>query len=156
MYPAPGATHCTPISWDNAIALTADRRKGPADPNRAVFSTSGRASNEAAFIYQLLARRLGTNNLLYCSNMYPESSRAALSETIGTGKGTVILEDITDHSELIMIVGQNPGTNHPRADCTRSREETRCTDESLSGNDVALCRIWISIEKVGNLVNLLS
>lgn len=114
MYLAQGATHYTPISWDNAIALTADRLKGLADPNRAVFYTSGRASNEAAFVYQLLARRLGTNNLPDCSNMCHESSGAALTETIGIGKGTVTLEDITDHAELIMIVGQNPGTNHPR------------------------------------------
>jgi molybdopterin-dependent oxidoreductase alpha subunit len=114
MYLAPGATHYAPISWDDAIALTADRLKGMASPNRAVFYTSGRASNEAAFVYQLLARRLGTNNLPDCSNMCHESSGAALSETIGIGKGVVTLSDITDHAELIIIVGQNPGTNHPR------------------------------------------
>jgi molybdopterin-dependent oxidoreductase alpha subunit len=84
------------------------------DPNRAVFYTSGRASNEAAFVLQLLARRLGTNNLPDCSNMCHESSGAALSETIGVGKGVVTLADITDYAELIVIVGQNPGTCHPR------------------------------------------
>ena len=114
MYLAPGATHYAPISWDAAIALTADRLKAMGDPDRAVFYTSGRASNEAAFVYQLLARRLGTNNLPDCSNMCHESSGAALSETIGVGKGVVTLTDITDHAELIIIVGQNPGTNHPR------------------------------------------
>ena len=114
MYLAPGATRYAPISWDAAIALTADRLKAMGDPDRAVFYTSGRASNEAAFVYQLLARRLGTNNLPDCSNMCHESSGAALSETIGVGKGVVTLTDITDHAELIIIVGQNPGTNHPR------------------------------------------
>ena len=114
MYLAPGATHYAPISWDDALTLTARRLKGLTDPNRAVFYTSGRASNEAAFAYQLLARRLGTNNLPDCSNMCHESSGAALTETIGVGKGVVTLADITDHAELIVIVGQNPGTNHPR------------------------------------------
>ncbi|MGK4585661.1 FdhF/YdeP family oxidoreductase [Kitasatospora sp. HPMI-4] len=111
---APGATHYAPISWDEAIALVAERLRSLDDPDRAVFYTSGRASNEAAFVYQLLARRFGTNNLPDCSNMCHESSGAALSETIGVGKGTVTLEDITDHAELIFIVGQNPGTCHPR------------------------------------------
>jgi molybdopterin-dependent oxidoreductase alpha subunit len=114
MHLAPGATHYAPISWADALQLTADRLTAMADPNRAVFYTSGRASNEAAFVYQLLARRLGTNNLPDCSNMCHESSGAALSETIGVGKGVVTLEDISDHAELIIIVGQNPGTNHPR------------------------------------------
>jgi molybdopterin-dependent oxidoreductase alpha subunit len=114
MYLAPGAEHYAPISWDDAIELVAARLRGLSDPNRAAFYTSGRASNEAAFVYQLLARRVGTNNLPDCSNMCHESSGNALSETIGIGKGTVSLEDITDHAELIVIVGQNPGTNHPR------------------------------------------
>src|SRR5665213_2216650 len=114
MYLAPGADHYTPISWNDALQLTADRLRAMPDPNRAAFYTSGRASNEAAFVYQLLARRLGTNNLPDCSNMCHESSGAALNETVGVGKGTVSLDDITDHAELIVIVGQNPGTNHPR------------------------------------------
>jgi molybdopterin-dependent oxidoreductase alpha subunit len=114
MYRAPDATHYAPISWDDAIGLVADRLKALPDPNRAVFYTSGRASNEAAFVYQLLARRLGTNNLPDCSNMCHESSGAALSETIGVGKGVVTLADIEEHAALIVIVGQNPGTNHPR------------------------------------------
>jgi molybdopterin-dependent oxidoreductase alpha subunit len=114
MYLAPEATHYAPISWDDAFTLIADRVKAMADPNRAVFYTSGRASNEAAFVYQLLARRIGTNNLPDCSNMCHESSGAALSQTIGIGKGTVTLDDIAHETDLIVIVGQNPGTNHPR------------------------------------------
>jgi len=114
MYLAPDATHYTPISWDDALALTADRLRALPDPNRAVFYTSGRASNEAAFVFQLLARRLGTNNLPDCSNMCHESSGKALTQAIGVGKGTVTLDDIAEHADLIVIVGQNPGTNHPR------------------------------------------
>jgi molybdopterin-dependent oxidoreductase alpha subunit len=114
MYLAPGATHFAPISWDDALALSAERLRALPDPNRAVFYTSGRASNEAAFVYQLLARRLGTNNLPDCSNMCHESSGKALNDTIGVGKGTVTLDDIAQHAALIVIVGQNPGTNHPR------------------------------------------
>jgi molybdopterin-dependent oxidoreductase alpha subunit len=114
MYLAHGGTHYKPISWDDAFRLIADKLKSLDDPNRALFYTSGRASNEAAFAYQLLARRLGTNNLPDCSNMCHESSGAALTETIGIGKGTVTLEDISDHAGLIVVVGQNPGTNHPR------------------------------------------
>ena len=115
-----------------------------ADPDRAVFYTSGRASNEAAFVYQLLARRLGTNNLPDCSNMCHESSGAALNETIGIGKGTVTLADIAEHAELIVIVGQNPGTNHPRmlagprggqaARCCASWPSTRCPRPAWSGS----------------------
>jgi molybdopterin-dependent oxidoreductase alpha subunit len=114
MYLAPGADHYAPISWDDALATIAGKLRGLDDPNRAAFYTSGRASNEAAFVYQLLARRLGTNNLPDCSNMCHESSGAAMSETIGVGKGQVTIEDISDHADLIVIVGQNPGTNHPR------------------------------------------
>jgi molybdopterin-dependent oxidoreductase alpha subunit len=114
MYLAPGAEHYRPIAWDEAFQLVADRLRGLESPNRAAFYTSGRASNEAAFVYQLLARRLGTNNLPDCSNMCHESSGSALTETIGVGKGVVSLDDITDHAELIVVVGQNPGTNHPR------------------------------------------
>jgi molybdopterin-dependent oxidoreductase alpha subunit len=114
MYLAAGATHYAPIGWDDALRLVARRLRSLPDPDRAVFYTSGRASNEAAFAYQLLARRLGTNNLPDCSNMCHESSGAALTQTIGIGKGTVTLEDICDHADLIVVVGQNPGTNHPR------------------------------------------
>jgi len=114
MYLAPGARHYVRISWSDAVGITVHHLKAMSSANRAAFYTSGRASNEAAFLYQLLARRLGTNNLPDCSNMCHESSGSALTETIGIGKGVVSLRDITDHAELIVIVGQNPGTNHPR------------------------------------------
>jgi len=114
MYLAPGATHYAPISWPDALRLVAARLRELPTPDRAVFYTSGRTSNEAAFVYQLLARRLATNNLPDCSNMCHESSGAALTETIGVGKGTVTLRDIAHETDLIVIVGQNPGTNHPR------------------------------------------
>jgi molybdopterin-dependent oxidoreductase alpha subunit len=102
-----------PISWEDAFRLVAHELRGLASPDQAIFYTSGRTSNEAAFLYQLLVRRFGTNNLPDCSNMCHESSGAALSETIGVGKGTVTLDDI-HHADLILVVGQNPGTNHPR------------------------------------------
>jgi len=114
MHRPAGGTHYQPIGWDAALALVAGRLRALPDPNRAAFYTSGRTSNEAAFAYQLLARRFGTNNLPDCSNMCHESSGFALTQTLGIGKGTVRLVDIADHAELIVIVGQNPGTNHPR------------------------------------------
>ena len=125
MYLAPGATHYTPIEWDSALTLIADRLKEMDNPNRAVFYTSGRASNEAAFTLQLLARRLGTNNLPDCSNMCHESTGAALSQTIGVGKGCVTMEDLSDFADLIVIVGQNPGTNHPRMLTTLEKAKRR-------------------------------
>ncbi|MFD4959159.1 FdhF/YdeP family oxidoreductase [Microbacterium sp. NPDC058389] len=108
-----GATHYRPISWDDALALVADALRGLDDPDEAVFYTSGRTSNEAAFLYQLLVRGLGTNNLPDCSNMCHESSGSALTETIGIGKGTVSIDDIHE-ADLLIVAGQNPGTNHPR------------------------------------------
>jgi molybdopterin-dependent oxidoreductase alpha subunit len=114
VYRAEGDTHYRPIDWTAAFDLIADRLRTLPSPDDAVFYTSGRTSNEAAFLYQLLARTLGTNNLPDCSNMCHESSGIALTQTIGIGKGTVSLEDISDHAELVVIVGQNPGTNHPR------------------------------------------
>jgi molybdopterin-dependent oxidoreductase alpha subunit len=114
MYRPAGGTHYQPIGWDAALGLVADRLRALPDPSRAAFYTSGRTSNEAAFTYQLLARRFGTNNLPDCSNMCHESSGFALTQTLGIGKGTVRLVDIAHHAELIVIVGQNPGTNHPR------------------------------------------
>ncbi|WP_268788569.1 FdhF/YdeP family oxidoreductase [Nocardioides sp. Soil805] len=109
----PGATHYTPISWDDAFTTMAGHLRRLDDPDQAVFYTSGKTSNEAAFVYQLFVRALGTNNLPDCSNMCHESSGSALSETIGIGKGSVSLEDI-HQAKLIVVVGQNPGTNHPR------------------------------------------
>lgn len=114
MHLAAGDTHYRPIEWADAFDLVAQRLRGLADANDAVFYTSGRTSNEAAFLYQLLARTLGTNNLPDCSNMCHESSGIALTQTIGIGKGTVSLDDISEHADLVVIVGQNPGTNHPR------------------------------------------
>jgi formate dehydrogenase major subunit len=107
-----GATHYRPIGWDGAVDLVAERLRATT-PDRVVFYTSGRTSNEAAFAYQLFVRLLGTNNLPDCSNMCHESSGVALVETIGVGKGTVTLEDV-HAAELLLIIGQNPGTNHPR------------------------------------------
>ena len=108
-----GASHYEPISWDDAFTLVAGELNGLADPNEAIFYTSGRTSNEAAFLYQLLVRSFGTNNLPDCSNMCHESSGAALAATTGIGKGSVSLADI-HKADLIVVVGQNPGTNHPR------------------------------------------
>jgi len=108
-----GATHYEPISWDAAFELIAAELNSVNYPDQAIFYTSGRTSNEAAFLYQLFVRQFGTNNLPDCSNMCHESSGTALSETIGIGKGTVTLEDF-DQAQAIFVIGQNPGTNHPR------------------------------------------
>ncbi|TNC24372.1 FdhF/YdeP family oxidoreductase [Amycolatopsis alkalitolerans] len=108
-----GASHYEPISWDGAFSLVAEKLGALSSPDEAVFYTSGRTSNEAAFLYQLLVRSFGTNNLPDCSNMCHESSGAALSEATGIGKGSVSLADV-HHADLIVVVGQNPGTNHPR------------------------------------------
>ncbi|AUY49850.1 FdhF/YdeP family oxidoreductase [Streptomyces sp. CB01881] len=108
-----GATHYTPIGWDEAFALIAEELRALDTPDGAAFYTSGRTSNEAAFAYQLFARRLGTNNLPDCSNMCHESSGSALTETLGVGKGSVSLKDLYQ-ADLIIVAGQNPGTNHPR------------------------------------------
>jgi molybdopterin-dependent oxidoreductase alpha subunit len=108
-----GATHYEQISWDIAFELLADELNSLNYPDQAIFYTSGRTSNEAAFLYQLFVRQFGTNNLPDCSNMCHESSGSALSETIGIGKGTVTLADF-DLAQAIFVIGQNPGTNHPR------------------------------------------
>ena len=113
MIKRPQATHYEPISWEEALDLVASSIKAMDKPERGVYYTSGRTSNEAAFLYQALVRALGSNNLPDCSNMCHESSGKALSQTIGIGKGTVHLEDF-EQSELILVIGQNPGTNHPR------------------------------------------
>ena len=113
MVKRPGATHYEPIAWDDAFQLVADELRALPSPDEAVFYTSGRASNEAAFLYQLFVRALGTNNLPDCSNMCHESTSVALGESIGIGKGSVSLRDLYD-AEVIVIAGQNPGTNHPR------------------------------------------
>ena len=105
--------HYAPITWDDAFGVIAEELNGLDSPDEAIFYTSGRTSNEAAFLYQLFVRAFGTNNLPDCSNMCHESTSAALDETIGIGKGSVSLDDI-HAADVIMVVGQNPGTNHPR------------------------------------------
>lgn len=113
MYLADGASHYAPVGWDEAFGIIAEELAALGSPDEAAFYTSGRTSNEAAFAYQLFVRAFGTNNLPDCSNMCHESSGSALSETIGIGKGSVSLEDM-HRADLILVVGQNPGTNHPR------------------------------------------
>lgn len=113
MYLAPGATHYEPISWDHAFKKIAEHFNALESPDQAAFYTSGRTSNEASFVYQLFAKEFGTNNMPDCSNMCHETSGSALRPTIGIGKGTVTLEDFYD-AEVIVIIGQNPGTNAPR------------------------------------------
>ncbi|MFC9651599.1 FdhF/YdeP family oxidoreductase [Streptomyces sp. NPDC056937] len=113
MYLPEGADQYEPISWERAFAIIAEELNALGSPDEACFYTSGRTSNEAAFLLQLFAREFGTNNLPDCSNMCHESSGSALSETIGIGKGSVSLEDM-HKADLIIVAGQNPGTNHPR------------------------------------------
>src|SRR6202795_4443267 len=109
----PGATHHQPISWEDVFSLVAGELNGLRSPDEAVFYTSGRASNEAAFLYQLFVREYGTNNFPDCSNMCHEATSVGLPESIGVGKGTVLLEDF-DRADAIFIFGQNPGTKRPR------------------------------------------
>ncbi|MEU7042496.1 FdhF/YdeP family oxidoreductase [Streptomyces varsoviensis] len=113
MYLAEGAERYEPVPWERAFDIIAEELTALDSPDEAVFYTSGRTSNEAAFLYQLFAREFGTNNLPDCSNMCHESSGSALTETIGVGKGSVLLEDLYK-ADLIIVAGQNPGTNHPR------------------------------------------
>ncbi|MDW5289959.1 FdhF/YdeP family oxidoreductase [Formosa sp. PL04] len=109
----PGGIYYEPISWEDAYLVIADHLHALENPNEAIFYTSGRSSNEAAFLYGLFARAFGTNNMPDCSNMCHESSGVGLSETLGIGKGSVKLEDF-DKAEVVLVIGQNPGTNHPR------------------------------------------
>ncbi|MEU2363420.1 FdhF/YdeP family oxidoreductase [Streptomyces noursei] len=113
MYLPEGAEHYEPVTWERAFDLIAEELTALGSPDEAVFYTSGRTSNEAAFLYQLFAREFGTNNLPDCSNMCHESSGSALTDTLGVGKGSVLLEDLYK-ADLIIVAGQNPGTNHPR------------------------------------------
>ncbi|MEU5997949.1 FdhF/YdeP family oxidoreductase [Streptomyces sp. NPDC047197] len=113
MYLAEGAERYEPVPWERAFDIIGEELAALDSPDESVYYTSGRTSNEAAFLYQLFARELGTNNLPDCSNMCHESSGSALTETIGIGKGSVLLEDLYK-SDLIIVAGQNPGTNHPR------------------------------------------
>ena len=108
-----GASHYRPIGWDDAFDLIANELNSLSSPDEAIFYTSGRTSNEAAFLYQLFVRQFGTNNMPDCSNMCHESSSVALSESIGIGKATVRLSDF-EETDLVIVIGQNPGTNAPR------------------------------------------
>ncbi|WP_175412312.1 FdhF/YdeP family oxidoreductase [Streptomyces sp. TRM64462] len=113
MFLPEGAERYEPVSWERAFGIIAEELKALGSPDEAVFYTSGRTSNEAAFLLQLFAREFGTNNLPDCSNMCHESSGSALTETLGVGKGSVSLDDL-HQADLIIVAGQNPGTNHPR------------------------------------------
>ncbi len=113
MFLPKGGTHYQPITWEDAFVKIAKSLKNLDSPDEAIFYTSGRTSNEAAFLYQLFVREYGTNNLPDCSNMCHESSGVALGESLGIGKGSVKLSDLYE-AEVIIILGQNPGTNHPR------------------------------------------
>ncbi|MHB8248206.1 MAG: FdhF/YdeP family oxidoreductase [Acidithiobacillus sp.] len=109
----PESDHYRPIGWEAAFARIAEHLRGLASPDEAIFYTSGRTSNEAAFLYQLFAREFGTNNMPDCSNMCHEPTSLGMPESIGIGKGTVTLEDF-DHADTLLLFGHNPGTNHPR------------------------------------------
>ncbi|MCW5249371.1 FdhF/YdeP family oxidoreductase [Streptomyces sp. SHP 1-2] len=113
VYLPEGGEHYEPVTWERAFGIVAEEIGALSSPDEALFYTSGRTSNEAAFLYQLFARELGTNNLPDCSNLCHESSGSALTETLGVGKGSVLLEDL-HRADLIIVAGQNPGTNHPR------------------------------------------
>lgn len=113
VYKKAGEDHYRPVSWDQAFSIISEKLKSLPDPNQAAFYTSGRTSNEAAFLYQLFIRAYGTNNLPDCSNMCHESSGWGMGQTIGVGKATVSYDDF-EKADLIIIMGQNPGTNHPR------------------------------------------
>jgi molybdopterin-dependent oxidoreductase alpha subunit len=126
MWKPAGSDWYQPIAWEEAFRRIGKILAGLASPNEAVFYTSGRTSNEAAFLYQLFARELGTNNLPDCSNMCHESSGTGLGQTIGVGKGTVTLDDFGE-ADAIFILGQNPGTNHPRMLVTLQRAKERGT-----------------------------
>lgn len=109
----PGSSYYEPISWDTAFKLIAKHLNDLGNPDESIFYTSGRSSNEAAFLYGVFIRAFGTNNMPDCSNMCHESSGVALSQTLGIGKGSVTLDDL-HKAEVVIVMGQNPGTNHPR------------------------------------------
>ena len=113
VYRPAGADHYEPVTWERAFEIIATKLNGLSSPDEAAFYTSGRTANETAFVYQLFVRAFGTNNLPDCSNMCHESTGTALGETIGIGKSTIAYDDF-EKSDLVIIMGQNPGTNHPR------------------------------------------
>ena len=131
-----GESHYTPIAWNDAFAMIAKALNSTESPDRSVFYTSGRTSNEAAFLYQAFVRAYGTNNLPDCSNMCHESSGKGLGQTIGIGKGTVTLDDF-NHADVIMVIGQNfSGTNHPRM-LTALRDAKHCGSTIIHVNPLA-------------------
>ncbi|KQQ95582.1 hypothetical protein ASF62_03455 [Leifsonia sp. Leaf325] len=113
VYKAAGSDHYAPVTWDRAFEIIAAKLTSLDSPDEASFYTSGRTSNEAAFLYQLFVRAYGTNNLPDCSNMCHESTGTAMGETLGIGKSTIAYDDF-EHADLVIVLGQNPGTNHPR------------------------------------------
>ncbi|MDO5738737.1 MAG: FdhF/YdeP family oxidoreductase [Ornithinimicrobium sp.] len=113
VYKPVGSDHYQPIGWEDAFGIVADRLNALDSPDEAAFYTSGRTANETAFAYQLFVRAFGTNNLPDCSNMCHESTGLAMGESIGVGKSTIAYKDFAK-ADLIIIMGQNPGTNHPR------------------------------------------
>lgn len=108
-----GSDHYRPVSWERAFEIVGERLRGLASPDEAAFYTSGRTANETAFLYGLFARAFGTNNLPDCSNMCHESTGTAMGEVIGIGKSTIAYDDF-GKADLVIVLGQNPGTNHPR------------------------------------------
>ncbi|MSR43773.1 MAG: FdhF/YdeP family oxidoreductase [Phycisphaerales bacterium] len=154
MYLARGAQHYEPISWESAFATIAAELRALDSPNEAIFYTSGRTSNEAAFLYQLFVRLYGTNNLPDCSNMCHESSGLAMTQTIGTGKGTISLEDF-DHADCIVVIGQNPGTNHPRMLKTLQAAARRgCTIVSINPLAEAGLKAFANPQEIGGLLGV--
>lgn len=113
VHKAAGSDHYVPVSWADALGLVADKLRGLDSPDQAAFYTSGRTANETAFLYQLFVRAFGTNNLPDCSNMCHESTGTAMNATLGVGKSTIAYDDFAK-ADLVIVMGQNPGTNHPR------------------------------------------
>jgi molybdopterin-dependent oxidoreductase alpha subunit len=124
VYKAAGSDHYEPVTWERAFEIVAARLNALSSPDEAAFYTSGRTANETAFLYQLFVRAFGTNNLPDCSNMCHESTGTAMGETLGIGKSTIAYDDF-EQADLVIVMGQNPGTNHPRMlaaleDCKRA------------------------------------
>ncbi len=152
VYKPAGKSHYQPIGWDDAFALIAKKLNSLDSPDEAAFYTSGRTPNETAFVYQLFARAFGTNNLPDCSNMCHESTGTAMSEVIGVGKATIVYSDF-EKADLIIIMGQNPGTNHPRM-LTVLEEAKRAGAEIVAVNpllEAGLIR-YKNPQKVGGII----
>lgn len=147
-----GETHYHAVSWTEAFEIVARELRALPNPDHAAFYTSGRASNEAAFLYQLFVRSFGTNNLPDCSNLCHESSGAGMKATVGVGKGTVLLEDF-DQAEAIFVIGQNPGTNHPRMlSALRSAKQRGCKIVAINPLREAALLKFAHPQKIGDLL----